>query len=459
MINWIKYTFGSFFSNKLLKEGQTRKFWNTLFALFLTLVILTAFFVTGVNSSFKTQYNNSTTFKEFAYNIFYNENEENRVNIKTYETKNANNKNVIKGKAIRYIDVNDEVLINTFENDADKAIYSKNNYNLIVDTREADDTYFSFTVLYKLKDDENVTINYDEYLKLSASDQEKYTYLKTDIKNEKITLTNEQIEIYKDWLLENYVKGLKDDSQEKTSWNELLKKKDEDIKTSQPAPGDVLDLWEKLLEDHDEIVHIAMSSGLSSSCATAAMLADDYDGKVQVVDNQRISVTQRQSVLDAAKLAEEGKSAKEIKDILEADKLDSGIYIMVDTLKYLKKGGRVTAAGAAIGTVLGIKPVLQIHGEKLDAFAKTRGVKQAKKKMIAAVRKELEERFPDGDFGKHAYLQSAYTKDEEAALKWKEELMAEFPGMEFHQDPLSLSVACHIGAGALAVAWTHKIDD
>lgn len=233
---------------------------------------------------------------------------------------------------------------------------------------------------------------------------------------------------------------------------------DADIKTSQPAPGDVLDLWEKLLEDHDEIVHIAMSSGLSSSCATAAMLADDYDGKVQVVDNQRISVTQRQSVADAMKLAEEGKSAKEIKDILEADKLDSGIFIMVDTLKYLKKGGRVTSAGAAIGTVLGIKSVLQIHGEKLDAFAKTRGVKQAKKKMIAAVRKELEERFPDGDFAKHAYLQSAYTKDKEAALKWKEELMAEFPEMEFHQDPLSLSVACHIGAGALAVAWTHKID-
>lgn len=234
---------------------------------------------------------------------------------------------------------------------------------------------------------------------------------------------------------------------------------DADINTSQPAPGDVLDLWEKLLEDHDEIVHIAMSSGLSSSCATAAMLADDYDGKVQVVDNQRISVTQRQSVADAMKLAEEGKSAKEIKDILEADKLDSGIFIMVDTLKYLKKGGRVTSAGAAIGTVLGIKPVLQIHGEKLDAFAKTRGVKQAKKKMIAAVRKELEERFPDGDFAKHAYLQSAYTKDKEAALKWKEELMAEFPEMEFHQDPLSLSVACHIGAGALAVAWTHKIED
>ena len=234
---------------------------------------------------------------------------------------------------------------------------------------------------------------------------------------------------------------------------------DEDIKTSQPAPGDVLDLWEKLLEDHDEIVHIAMSSGLSSSCATAMMLAQDYDGKVQVVDNQRISVTMKLSVLDAMKMAEDGLSAAEIKRILEEQKFNSSIYIMVDTLKYLKKGGRVTAAGAAIGTVLGIKPVLQIHGEKLDAFAKTRGVKQAKKKMIAAVRKELEERFQDGDFGKHAYLQSAYTKDEEAALKWKEELMAEFPGMEFQQDPLSLSVACHIGAGALAVAWTHKIDD
>ena len=192
-------------------------------------------------------------------------------------------------------------------------------------------------------------------------------------------------------------------------------------------------------------------------------LEDSYRKKTGLIIDAYFSATKIKWILDnvkgARKLAEEGKSAKEIKDILEADKLDSGIYIMVDTLKYLKKGGRVTAAGAAIGTVLGIKPVLQIHGEKLDAFAKTRGVKQAKKKMIAAVRKELEERFQDGDFGKHAYLQSAYTKDEEAALKWKEELMAEFPGMEFQQDPLSLSVACHIGAGALAVAWTHKIDD
>ena len=236
---------------------------------------------------------------------------------------------------------------------------------------------------------------------------------------------------------------------------------DADVSTSQPSPDAVMSLWDDLLKNkgYDEIVHIPMSSGLSSSCATAMMLAQDYDGKVQVVDNQRISVTMKLSVLDAMKMAEGGLSAAEIKRILEEQKFNSSIYIMVDTLKYLKKGGRVTAAGAAIGTVLGIKPVLQIHGEKLDAFAKTRGVKQAKKKMIAAVRKELEERFPDGDFAKHAYLQSAYTKDKEAALKWKEELMAEFPEMEFQQDPLSLSVACHIGAGALAVAWTHKIED
>ena len=224
---------------------------------------------------------------------------------------------------------------------------------------------------------------------------------------------------------------------------------DEDIKTSQPAPGDVLDLWEKLLEDHDEIVHIAMSSGLSSSCATAAMLADDYDGKVQVVDNQRISVTQRQSVLDAIKLAEEGKSAKEIKDILEADKLDSGIYIMVDTLKYLKKGGRVTAAGAAIGTVLGIKPVLQIHGEKLDAFSKVRTMSAAKKTMIDAIRNDLENRFA----GSSMKLAIAHTNNEAMALEFKAELEKEFPGYpEIIVNELSLSVSCHIGDGALAVA-------
>lgn len=243
------------------------------------------------------------------------------------------------------------------------------------------------------------------------------------------------------------------------SQEEFYKKleEDKDIKTSQPAPGDVIDLWEKLLEEYDEIVHIPMSSGLSSSCETAAMLALDYNGRVQVVDNQRISVTQRQSVMDALKLRDEGKNAVEIKEILLKEKFDSGIYIMVDTLKYLKKGGRVTPAAAAIGTVLSLKPVLQIHGEKLDAFAKTRGVKMAKKKMIAAVRKELEERFPNGNFAENAHLEAAYTGDIQAAEEWAKELQQEFPGMDFHIAPLSLSVACHIGYGALAVAWTHKI--
>ena len=234
---------------------------------------------------------------------------------------------------------------------------------------------------------------------------------------------------------------------------------EQDIKTSQPAPGDVTDLWDQLLKEYDEIVHIAMSSGLSSSCATAEMLAEDYHGKVQVVNNQRISVTQKRSVLDALELREEGKTAAQIKEVLEKEKFESGIYIMVDTLKYLKKGGRVTPAAAAVGTVLGIKPVLQIHGEKLDAYAKTRGVKTAKKKMIAAVRKELEERFPDGDYGKHAYLDAAYTGNREEAEKWAAELQEAFPGMEFDMDPLSLSVACHIGYGALAVAWAHKYSD
>ena len=234
---------------------------------------------------------------------------------------------------------------------------------------------------------------------------------------------------------------------------------DEDIKTSQPAPGDVLDLWEKLLEDHDEIVHIAMSSGLSSSCATAAMLADDYDGKVQVVDNQRISVTQRQSVLDAAKLAEEGKSAKEIKDILEADKLDSGIYIMVDTLKYLKKGGRVTAAGAAIGTVLGIKPVLQIHGEKLDAFSKTRGKNSAKKIMLKAMADDLEGRFKECAEKGRVHMEAAYAGNREEAEEWAKLIQETYPQFDFHMDPLSLSVACHIGQGALAIAMTCYIPE
>ena len=167
------------------------------------------------------------------------------------------------------------------------------------------------------------------------------------------------------------------------------------ISTSMPLVGNVTDTWDALLKEYDEIVHIPMSSGLSGSCETALMLAQDYEGKVQVVNNQRISVTQRQSVLDAMALAEQGHSAAEIKEILERDKFESSIYIMVDTLYYLKKGGRITPAAAALGTLLKLKPVLQIQGEKLDAFAKARTVKQAKNLMIEAMKHDFAERFHD----------------------------------------------------------------
>lgn len=225
------------------------------------------------------------------------------------------------------------------------------------------------------------------------------------------------------------------------------------ITTSQPAPGDVMDLWDKLLEQYDEVVYIPMSSGLSSSCETAAVLAGDYDGKVFVVNNQRISVPQKSSVLDAIELANQGKSGAQIKDILEEMKLESSIYITVDTLKYLKQGGRVTPAAAAIGTILNIKPVLQIQGEKLDSFAKARGFKQAKMVMLDAVEKDMKERF----HGQKVHLQAAYTCSEEDALAWKQEIEARFPGYEVDMDKLSLSIACHIGPGSIAVASTKAL--
>ena len=223
---------------------------------------------------------------------------------------------------------------------------------------------------------------------------------------------------------------------------------DADISTSQPSPADVMELWDDVLKEHDEIIHIPMSSGLSSSCETALSLAQDYEGRVHVVDNQRISITQRQSVLDALEMAKRGMGAKEIVDVLMAEKLEASIYITVDTLKYLKKGGRVTAAGAALGTVLNIKPVLQIQGDKLDAFAKVRGFKAAKKKMLDAMEKDINVRFA----GKKVHLQAAYTCSAEEAEEWKKEIMERFPGYEVHMDPLSLSVSCHIGPGSMAIA-------
>ena len=225
------------------------------------------------------------------------------------------------------------------------------------------------------------------------------------------------------------------------------------ITTSQPAPGDVMDLWDRLLIEYDEVVYIPMSSGLSNSCETALMLAEDYDGKVFVVNNQRISVTQKRSVLDAIELSKQGRSGAEIRDFLEETKLESSIYITVDTLKYLKQGGRVTPAAAAIGTILNIKPVLQIQGEKLDSFAKARGFRQAKKIMLDAVEKDMRQRFA----GQKVHLQAAYTCSEADALEWKQEIEERFPGYQVDPDKLTLSIACHIGPGAMAIACTKAL--
>ncbi len=231
---------------------------------------------------------------------------------------------------------------------------------------------------------------------------------------------------------------------------------DADIKTSQPSPEAVLNTWETLLKDYDEIVHIPMSSGLSGACQTAFMLADDFDGKVQVVNNQRISVTLKQSILDALFLIEQGKSAREIKEILEADKFNSSIYIVLDTLYYLKKGGRITPAAAALGSLLKIKPVLQIQGEKLDAFAKARTLNQGKTIMINAIKNDIINRFGGlNDIRVNLYI--AHTNNLPAALELKKELESVFSGYDICVEPLSLSIACHIGPGSLAIACTQKL--
>ena len=232
---------------------------------------------------------------------------------------------------------------------------------------------------------------------------------------------------------------------------------DMDISTSQPSPESIVELWEALLEEYDGIVHIPMSSGLSGSCQTALMLAEEFDGRVQVVNNHRISVTQRQSALDALEMAGKGMDAVQIKEVLERTGSESTIYITVDTLTYLKKGGRITPAAAALGTLLRLKPVLTIQGEKLDAFAKARTMKQAKSMMISAIQHDLETRWDDKE-GKKTHLEIAHTNCEEAALQLKEELLELFPDTDIHIDPLSLSVACHIGPGALAIAAVKKLE-
>lgn len=232
-----------------------------------------------------------------------------------------------------------------------------------------------------------------------------------------------------------------------------------DVHTSQPFPDDITTLWKKILEEYDEIVHIPMSSGLSGSCETAMMLAKKFDGKVRVVDNQRISVTMYRSVLDALELAKTGKSADEIGKILEDDKFNSSIYIMLDTLYYLKKGGRITKSAAALGSLLHIKPVLQIQGEKLDAYAKVRTLSKGKEVMLKAIESDIVNRF-GGSYDKDKLVFGvAHTKNYEKACELKEELLTIYPGATVDFQPLPLSIACHIGPGTLGVACTKRLED
>lgn len=251
---------------------------------------------------------------------------------------------------------------------------------------------------------------------------------------------------------------LEDISITQEQFYEKLKDDSVQVSTSQPSAYDVGELWSKLLESYDDIVYIPMSSGLSETCATCSHLAEtEYAGKVYVVDNKRISVTQKSAVLDAIELAKQGKSAKEIADILLETSMQSSIYIMVDTLKYLKKGGRLTPAVAMIGTLLKIKPVLQIQGYKLDQYAKVRKLHDAKDTMINAVKKDLETRFKEFADKGEMKLFIAHTDNYEEALRFKTETEKALGIPVEHVDPLSLSVSCHIGPGALALACSRSL--
>ena len=228
-----------------------------------------------------------------------------------------------------------------------------------------------------------------------------------------------------------------------------------DIKTSQPSPAALTSLWDDMLKSCEEIIYIPMSSGLSSSMATARMLAEDYDGKVHVIDNHRISATQKQSVFEALSMADKGMSASDIEAVLDRTALDASIYIAVDTLEYLKKGGRVTPAGAALASILNLKPVLQIQGDKLDAYAKVRGEKAAQEKMLQAVEKDMNTRFA----GQKVLIKGAYTCSEEAAESWRQKILDRFPAHKVTLDPLSLSISCHIGEGATAITCSAEIPE
>ena len=231
------------------------------------------------------------------------------------------------------------------------------------------------------------------------------------------------------------------------------------ISTSQPSIGEICALWDGLLKEYDEIVQIPMSSGLSMTCDTATTFSQEkeYLGKVHIVNNMRISVTQRQSVYDALKLIKEGKSGEEIKEILENDALNSSIYITVQDLKYLKRGGRITPAAAAIGALIGIKPVLQIQGKKLDAFKKCRGMKAGKLMMISAAKNDIKNRL--GNDNSKIHVAVAHSNNEEEAKIFLEEIKKAIPNAkDYYIDHLSLSVSCHIGPGSLAIALCKDLE-
>lgn len=232
-----------------------------------------------------------------------------------------------------------------------------------------------------------------------------------------------------------------------------------DVSTSQPSPGQLMELWDGILaKGYDEIVYIPMSSGLSGSCQSAALFAQDYDGRVQVVDNHRISVTQKESVISALRLVEQGYDAGQIRDFLEKHAYDASIYITVDSMEYLKKGGRVTPAAATLATVLNLKPVLTIQGDKLDAFAKVRGMKLAEGKMIEAIHQDRAERFKDVPESRLLIETAGTLENGELAEHWRQQVQAEFPFAKVSYANLPCSIACHLGMNSVAaVIMTEEV--
>lgn len=229
-----------------------------------------------------------------------------------------------------------------------------------------------------------------------------------------------------------------------------------EVSSSQPSQGDVTEIWNQVLASgYDEVVYIPMSSGLSGSCQTAHMLAEDYGGKVQVVNNHRISVTQRHSVQDALAMIEQGYTAKEIKEKLEQTAYESIIFVGVETLEYLKKGGRVTPAGAAMGALLNIKPLLIIEGERLDAYAKVRGIKNCKKRLLQEMRKRADEFHERGDEIRVGVAGSFVNQREHQ--EWMDMAREIFKGEDINYDPLTFSIGCHVGPGAFGMGISKKL--